>query len=1271
MAGRARRSRTDSPERTAHREAGRAALLPISYPDLPVAERRDDIAAAIRDHQVVIVAGETGSGKTTQLPKICLDLGRGVAGLIGHTQPRRLAARTVADRIAEELGVELGGAVGYSVRFTDRAGADTLVRLMTDGILLAEIQRDRELRRYDTIIIDEAHERSLNIDFLLGYLKQLLPRRPDLKLIVTSATIDTARFAEHFDGAPVVEVSGRTYPVEVRYRPLYGVADPSVDLVADEDRDQTTAVLDAVDELMAEGPGDILVFFSGEREIRDTAEALRPHLARKREQVDVLPLYARLSAAEQHKVFASHAVRRVVLATNVAETSLTVPGIRYVIDPGTARVSRYSHRLKVQRLPIEAVSRASANQRAGRCGRTSDGICIRLYAEADFEARQEFTEPEILRTNLASVILAMTALGLGDIAAFPFVEPPDRRQVKDGVALLEELGALDPAEPDVHKRLTPLGRRLARLPVDPRLGRMVLEADRNGVLPDVLVIAAALSIQDPRERPPDHQQAADEKHRRFADDRSDFLGYVNLWRYLQEQQKALSGSAFRRLCRTEFLHFLRIREWQDLVGQLRQVAKSLGISTTGELSERGSDPQPVHTALLPGLLSHIGRWDPEKREYAGARGASFAPWPGSALFKKPPGWVMAGELVETSRLWGRDLGRVEPEWVEPLAAHLVKRTYSEPHWSAKNGAAMALERVTLYGVPLVAGRKVTYGRIDPEVSRELFIRHALVQGEWRTHHRFFHHNRELLEDVSELEHRSRRRDILVDDETLEAFYDERVPAHVVSARHFDAWWKTARRDAPDLLTFDPAMLVRDDADVVSRTEFPDTWGQGDLNLPLSYQFEPGASADGVTVHVPLEVLNRVRPVGFDWQVPGLRGELATALVRSLPKSLRRAFVPAPDSAAAALARIGHDVRDEPFTDALAAELARATGAEVRHDEWDLARVPDHLRMTFRVEREDGSVAAEGKDLAAVRRALAPTVAATVAAAAADVERTGLTSWSFGELEPEVVRPAGGRTVRAYPALVDEGSTVALRVLGTPAEAAAASRAGLRRLLLLSLPSPLPGVAARLDNATKLALADNPHGSVPLLLEDCLAAVIDDLVHRHGGAPHDEAGFARVRDDVRPELPDLLHDVVSRVARILRLAREVTARTTGSQPAAVLPSLLDVRAHVARLVRPGFVSDDGVERLADVERYLRADSRRLDVLATAPARDRERLARVAQVEREHESWLAGLRPQRRDDDAVRSVRWMLEELRVSVFAQQLGTPNPVSEKRIRRAMDAVD
>jgi ATP-dependent helicase HrpA len=837
----------------------------ITYPaELPVSQKRDEIAAAIRSHQVVIVAGETGSGKTTQLPKICLDLGRGTVKQIGHSQPRRLAARTVADRIAEELRTPLGDLVGYKVRFTDRSSDGTRIKLMTDGILLAEIQHDRSLRAYDTLIIDEAHERSLNVDFLLGYLKQLLPRRPDLKVIITSATIDTERFARHFDGAPVVEVSGRTYPVEVRYRPVVDPDDPE----ADEDRDQTQAIVDAIDELLGEGPGDVLVFLSGEREIRDTADALRRHVP---DYTEILPLYARLSAAEQHRVFAPHPGRRVVLATNVAETSLTVPGIRYVVDPGTARVSRYSHRLKVQRLPIEKVSQASANQRKGRCGRVAEGICIRLYSEEDFLARPEFTEPEILRTNLASVILQMTALGLGDIAAFPFVEAPDHRHVRDGVALLQELGALDPAAKDPRKRLTKTGRTLARLPVDPRLARMVLEADQQGVVDEVLVITAALSIQDPRERPVDMQQAADEKHRRFADERSDFLTYWNLWNYLQDQQKALSSSAFRRLCRTEFLHFLRVREWQDLYGQLRSVARSLGIRPSAGAIERDSDTllQPLHTALLSGLLSHVGLWDPEKREYVGARGARFASWPGSALFKKPPRWVMAGELVETSRLWGRDLARIEPEWVEPLAVHLVKRTYSEPHWSSKQGAVMAYEKVTLYGVPIVASRRVTYGRIDPELSRELFIRHALVQGEWRTHHTFFHANRALLDEVEELEHRARRRDILVDDEELFEFYDRRVPDGIVSARHFDAWWKQARREQPDLLDFERSMLMREEAGAVSEADYPDAWVQGELSFPLTYQFEPGTDADGVTVHMPLAVLNQVTPAGFDWQVPGL------------------------------------------------------------------------------------------------------------------------------------------------------------------------------------------------------------------------------------------------------------------------------------------------------------------------------------------------------------------------------------------------------------------
>ncbi|WP_240759960.1 ATP-dependent RNA helicase HrpA, partial [Phytoactinopolyspora endophytica] len=871
------------------RVASRVSSVPrIVYPEqLPVSQRKDDIAAAIRDHQVVIVAGETGSGKTTQLPKICLELGRGVRGAIGHTQPRRLAARTVAERIAEETKTELGEAVGYQVRFTRKADDDTLVKLMTDGILLSEIGQDRMLRRYDTLIIDEAHERSLNIDFILGYLKQLLPRRPDLKVIITSATIDPERFATHF-GAPIIEVSGRTYPVEIRYRPL--VADNSTgaendDGGADEEsgepRDQVQAIVAAIDELALEPPGDVLVFLSGEREIRDTADALNKRFAGTAHRgagTEVLPLYARLSAAEQHRVFQSHNGRRIVLATNVAETSLTVPGIRYVVDPGTARISRYSHRTKVQRLPIEPISQASARQRAGRCGRVADGVCIRLYSEDDYESRPAFTDPEILRTNLASVILQMTALGLGDVAAFPFLDPPDRRSVSAGVDLLHELGALDPQAKDPRKSLTDLGRRLSQLPVDPRIARMILEADRQGCAREVITIAAALSIQDPRERPADHQQAADEKHARFRDPTSDFATLLNLWRYLGDEKRARTSNQFRKMCRTEFLNYLRVREWQDLDAQLRSLVKPLGV----KLNDGPGGADNIHRALLAGLLSHIGVKEGQGNEYLGARGTKFGIFPGSGLFKKPPKFVMAAELVETSRLWARMNARIDPEWAETLAGHLVKRSYSEPHWSKKSGAVMAHEKVTLYGVPIVASRRVLYSKVDPELCRELFIRHALVEGDWETRHRFFHHNRELLEDVEDLEHRARRRDILVDDETLFDFYDQRLPADVVSARHFDAWWKKARHSDPELLTFSTDLLINDAAGGVQPDHYPDAWRHGEHELPLTYQFEPGSRADGVTVDVPLPVLNQVDPRGFDWQVPGMREELVIALIKSLP-----------------------------------------------------------------------------------------------------------------------------------------------------------------------------------------------------------------------------------------------------------------------------------------------------------------------------------------------------------------------------------------------------
>ncbi|MFC0041645.1 ATP-dependent RNA helicase HrpA [Actinomadura rayongensis] len=1245
----------------------RAAVPAVTYPaELPVSQKKDDIAAAIRDHQVVIVAGETGSGKTTQLPKICLELGRGVLGSIGHTQPRRLAARTVADRIAEELGTELGEAVGYKVRFTDRSSDDTLVKLMTDGILLAEIQTDRLLRRYDTLIIDEAHERSLNIDFLLGYLREILPRRPDLKIIITSATIDPERFSRHFGDAPIVEVSGRTYPVEVRYRPLAEDGD---------DADQIQGILDAVDELEREAPGDVLVFLSGEREIRDTADALDKHLRHRRgPATEVLPLYARLSSAEQHRVFQPHRGRRIVLSTNVAETSLTVPGIKYVIDPGTARISRYSHRLKVQRLPIEPVSQASANQRKGRCGRVSEGICIRLYSEDDFESRPEFTDPEILRTNLASVILQMTALGLGDIAAFPFVEPPDRRNVKAGVDLLHELGALDPAEKDPKKRLTETGRRLAQLPIDPRLGRMVLAADANGCVREVLVIAAALSIQDPRERPADQQQAADEHHRRFADPTSDFLSYLNLWNYLREQQRELSGSRFRRLCKNEFLHYLRVREWQDLHSQLAQVAKGLGVT----VNSADAPPDRVHVSLLAGLLSHIGLMDTDTKdeprdkrrrgqEYLGARGAKFAVFPGSALFKKPPRWIMSAELVETSRLWARTNAKIEPEWVEPLAGHLVKRTYSEPHWSKKQAAVMAYETVTLYGVPIVARRRVNYGAIEPDLARELFLRHALVEGDWQTHHKFFHDNRALLDEVEEMEHRARRRDILVDDETLFSFYDARVPADVVSGRHFDAWWKQARRTEPDLLNFEKSMLINASAGDVSEDDYPDTWKQGPLRLRLTYQFEPGAAADGVTVHVPLQILNQVRPDGFDWQVPGLRAELVTELIRSLPKQLRVNFVPAPDFARRVLERVAP--RTEPLLDALERELTALGGVPVAREAWDPSRLPAHLRLTFRVVDASGRTVAEDTDLDALKRRLAREMRGTLAqaASAGGIERTGLTSFPSGELPRTYERRQDGYAVKAYPALTDEGESVAVRMYETEAEQRRAMWRGTRRLVLLNAPSPAKQIRAGLGNRAKLALSHSPHGSVDALFADCVTAAADALIADAGGPAWDEAGFTRLYDRVRADLYDVTAGIVAQVERILAASHEIDRRLRGTVSLTLVPALTDARARLAALVHPGFVTDTGRQRLPDLARYLRALEIRLEKLPENPGRDRQLAHQAETLDHEYEAALRRLPPARRDDEAARAVRWMLEEYRVSLFAQQLGTRFPVSDKRIRKAL----
>jgi ATP-dependent helicase HrpA len=1288
-------------------EARRKAVPAICYPEeLPVSQRRDDIAKAIGEHQVVVIAGETGSGKTTQIPKICLELGRGITGQIGHTQPRRIAARTVAERIAAELSTQLGDAVGYKVRFTDKATDGTLVKLMTDGILLAEIAQDRDLLRYDTLIIDEAHERSLNIDFILGYLRQLLPRRPDLKVIITSATIDPERFAAHFasrDGtpAPIVEVSGRTYPVEVRYRPLYDEEDAADAGPAGEDadpnRDQVQAISDAIGELLAEPPGDILVFLSGEREIRDTAEALKG-----REGLDILPLYARLSSAEQHRVFEVPAQRsalrrRVVLATNVAETSLTVPGIRYVIDPGTARISRYSHRTKVQRLPIERISQASANQRKGRCGRVADGICIRLYSLEDFESRPEFTDPEILRTNLASVILQMAAARLGDVRQFPFVDPPDPRAIDDGVRLLEELNAFSAG------RLTETGRQLARLPVDPRIARMIIEGGRNGCAREVLVIASALSIQDPRERPTETQAAADVMHRRFAAEDSDFMAFVGLWDYLADRQRELSGSAFRRLCKAEYLNYLRVREWQDLHGQLQSLAADLGVAARSSSQERTL----IHRALLSGLLSHVGmkivvapragsagaqsagggRGRRPLTEYLGARGTRFAIFPGSGLARKPPDWIVAAELVETSRLWGRMTAAIDPEWIEPLAQHLVRRSYSEPRWSRKRGAAVATEKVTLYGVPIVADRTVAFSLVDPVASRDLFIRHALVEGDWETRHHFFRDNQRLISEAAELEQRARRRGLVVGEDVLHDFYDARVPADVVSARHFDTWWKKVRHQTPDLLTLTMSDLLSDAATDLDHGAYPEIWttqtpGLAGAPVPLavSYEFQPGSEADGVTVDIPLKRLNQARPEEFSWQVPGLREELVTELVRSLPKAQRRELVPAPNVAREVLASLAGAPPAGEIRDVLSRELLRLRGVRVSPADFDLAKLPPHLRVTFRVtedaekaageartaEKAPEKVLAMGKDLAALQRQLRPRLRATLSARAGALTKSGLTQWSFDEL-PKVFTDG---EVRAYPALVDAGAAVDIRLFETPGQARAAMRAGTRRLILLGARSPAKDIAARLSTQDKLLLSDNPHGGVVKLFEDCINCAADSLIDAAGGPAWDPEAFAGLAASVRDGLYAATYEAVEWARTTLGLVHAIELRLRGLRSQLLEPAVADIREQLTALAGPGYLAAAGLARLPSVARYLRGIERRLDKLTDNPGRDAQLMAVVHGVTDEYHDALAALSAAARAGEEAQAVRWMIEELRVSLFAQTLGTPAPVSERRVRSAIERI-
>jgi len=1280
-----------------------AAVPTISFPEqLPVAARVQDLARTIAEHQVVIVAGETGSGKSTQLPKLCLQLGRGVRGMIGHTQPRRIAARALAERIADETGTQVGGAVGYSIRFGDHTGPTTLVKLMTDGILLTEIARDRMLWGYDTIIIDEAHERSLNIDFLLGYLQGLLPQRPDLKLIITSATIDPGKFSRHFGDAPVVEVSGRTFPVEIRYRP-YGldalpeVDDPDAERSTDS-ADQAQAITAAVDELLAASSdhdgGDILVFLSGEREITDTTEVLRGHLAGRRGFTEVLPLYGRLSAADQHKVFSGHRGRRIVLSTNVAETSLTVPGIRYVIDPGTARISRYSPRTKVQRLPIEPISRASAGQRAGRCGRVADGICIRLYSERDFDERPAYTDPEIARTSLASVILQMAALELGDITDFPFLDPPDRRQITDGVTVLTELGALDRTDGD-RIRLTPTGREMADLPLDPRLARILVEGNRQNCRREMLVLASALSVIDVREYPLDERDKATAAHSRFVDANSDFNALISLWSYLEEQATSMSGNAFRRMCRREYLNYLRIREWQDLHAQLSQLMDGGRRSgrrrpdRTGQAPEparrpdgdatqggRGSlavdvDTERVHTALLSGLLPHIGQRKEGTREYQGTRGVNYLIWPGSALARSGPQLVVAAELVETSRLWARICARVEPGWVEKVGGDLLRRSYSEPRWNSRRASVEATEKVTLLGVTLVAARTVQFDRIDPELSRELFIRHALVERDWQTRHRFFAANQRALEQVTEWEDRTRRRDIRIDDDTMYALYDARIPAEVTSGRHFDSWWKKVSRTDPDRMTLTPDLLIAAGADRFDTAAFPDRFTSGGVELPLDYVFDPGRSDDGVTVSIPLPVLARVDPAGFEAQIPGLRADLAVALIRTLPKTLRRNFVPAPDFARAALDRID---AGRPLADELASALTRMTGVVVRTADFDPDKVPEHLRMNFRIVDEHGATLATGRDLPTLRSTMRGDTQRAVVQATRSLERHDLTSFPAEGVPRRVRARVAGHEVTGYPALVDEGSAVGVAVFDGEADQRRSMRGGTIRLLAAALAPSLTRVRQMLTRAAQITLATAPDTTITGLVADATRAAVDGLLDWAGGPAWTAANFSALTEKVAPHVLGSVRDVLVAAESVLLAARDaahaIDTAERGPGASAIADLTRDMRAQWRAAVAPGFIVDAGASGLPDRARHLQALRIRAERVREAAGRDRDRLAEIRQLQAEIDRAVEALPEERRADPDVRAIGDLLAEYRVALFAQPMRTSVPVSAKRIRAAAAAL-
>ena len=1234
-----------------------AAVPTITYPDaLPVTARKDDIAEAIRDNQVVIIAGETGSGKTTQIPKICLELGRGRRGFIGHTQPRRIAARTVAERIASELDQKIGESVGYAIRFDDRVSETTAVKLMTDGILLAEMQRDRFLNKYDTIIIDEAHERSLNIDFLLGYLKRLLPKRPDLKVIITSATIDPESFAAHFadaDGnpAPIIEVSGRTYPVEIRYRPLEFEAGGKV-----VDQDPLDGLTEAIEELMREGDGDILCFFPGERDIRDAMEAIE---GKKWKNVEVTPLFGRLSNQEQHRVFSEHRGRRIVLATNIAETSLTVPGIRYVVDTGTARISRYSTRTKVQRLPIEPISQASANQRSGRCGRVADGIAIRLYSEQDFESRPEFTDPEILRTNLASVILQMVSLKLGDIEQFPFIQPPEHKAIRDGLTLLHELGALHDKQD--KPSLTTIGRDLARIPLDPRMARMLIEANTNGCLDDVMVIVAAMTIQDVRERPLDFQAQADQAHARFKDKTSDFLSMLKLWDYIKQTRNEQSGNKFRKRMKQEFLHYMRIREWFDLVRQLKDVAKQLGW-TYQEGTERRSDD--IHMSLLSGLLSNIGARDGNSKEFQGARNTRFLVFPGSALAKKPPEFLMAAELVETSRLWARDVAAIDPAWVEKLGADLLKHNYSEPTWSRKRAAAIAHQKSTLYGVPIVADRTVPYHRVDPAAARDMFIRNALIAGDWNTHHAFFKANAQALDDAAAYEEKARRRGLIVDEDTLFDFYDQRIPAKVTTGRHFDSWWKKERRRTPDLLDFDPAKLI-DDSHEVTEESFPDHWRKGSIDYELTYKFEPGDPLDGVTVMVPIPMLAGLDTEGFDWLVPGLRLELVTELIRSLPKALRRTVVPAPEFAERAIDRL--IPYEGTITQQLADVLRELGGQGINATDFQASKLPAHLRMNYGAIDKRGKIVDSDRDLAALVQRQAGHIKSSVSRVSRTSESTAVSEWTddtLGTIDDTVKTTVDGHEVTAYPALVATKDGVELKVHPTKAAADAAMVTTTLTLLMREISVNASQMVKGLPLQQRVAVDSYPHGGADGLVNDARIAAIRDLMMEAGGPVRTPTAFQKLKETVKPQVQGRVRQAVVAIAPGLAEYSNLRAELAHWDG----PAIDDMRAQLDFLLPRNAITVHGMSHLRHLPRYIQAMRIRLEDMNLDPDRDADRQAEVDNAKAYLSNRLRSLPAGREKTGEVKDVRWMIEELRVSLFAQRLGTAHAVSLRRIQKAVD---